>query len=112
MALANDPPTYRPLMELPVLGLSEAFGNGKELPAAEVLFGVDRKLDPAWLTPGDLQEVVDRIVVEQGRVAAHSDDFPPGHRDEFGLVSRPQRPVLTTRFGDHQLRGCAPTPLV
>ena len=31
-----------PLLELPALGLSEAFGNGQELPAAEVLLGVYR----------------------------------------------------------------------
>ena len=76
-----------PLLELPALGLSEAVGDGEELVSAEVLLGVHRKLDPAGFTPGDLEEVVDRIVVEQGRVAVHGDGFPPGLRDEFALVS-------------------------
>ena len=53
-----------PLLELPALGLSEAFGDREELASAEALLDVHRKLDPAGFTPGDLEEVVDRIVVE------------------------------------------------
>ena len=56
------------------------------------------------MPPGDLEEVVDRIVVEQSRVAVHHDCFPPGHRNELGLVSRPQEPTLASGLGDHQLR--------
>lgn len=56
--------------------LSEAFGDGEGLPAAEVLFGVHRELDPAGFTPADLEKVVDWIVVEQGWIAVHGDSFP------------------------------------
>ena len=96
----------------PALALSETFGGGEELSAAEVLVGVHRELDPAGFTPGDLEGVVGWIVVEQGRVAVHGDGFPPGRREEFALVSRPSRSVLTARFGDHQLHRGAITPWV
>ena len=88
----------------PPSGLPEAFGNGEELASAEFLLAMHHQLDPAGLTPGDLKEVVDRIVVEQSRVAVHHDCFPPGHRNELGLVSRPQEPILASGLGDHQLR--------
>jgi hypothetical protein len=55
------------------------------LASAELLLGVYDKFDPAGFAPGDLEEVVDWIVVEQGRIAVHGDSFPPGLWDVLGV---------------------------